>query len=194
VSSTTTPTPEAPARDGVTLLIDFHQRIRAELSTLAAIAADLVRHDADAILEAADLAEQIVSTFGREGRLHARDEEESLFPRLGARLVLEPDDEVEQALALAIEEHAHPDAIWLRVRAWLWQVRAPDGIVSIDQFAAEVRALAACYGPHLEREERILFPAAQRLLQPEERLVIAEEVDARRRAPGRPVWGDAFAP
>jgi len=112
---------------------------------------------------------------------HNADEEESLFPRLHSV----PHPEVRSALAdLARLEQEHGWAVPLHAEVdrlgqqWLFEAR-----LARDQaraFQSAVDKLESMYGPHIEFEDRVLFPLAARVLSPAQRTEIAQEMAKRR--------------
>ncbi len=87
--------------DLVDLLLDCHQRIR----TFTDLAARLAAAERPAAGEVRDAAARVHRYFSEALPLHARDEEESILPRLAGR-----DAEVDAALARMRAEHAEHGA------------------------------------------------------------------------------------
>jgi hypothetical protein len=101
--------------------------------------------------------------------LHAEDEDLSLAPRLSGA-----SREIDDTLALMSIEHRKIDLLLAElVPRWSQPTTPP-------LLAAGAAQLAALFAPHLDREERILFPAARRLLAPADLATLREELRARR--------------
>lgn len=172
-------TPGSPGRDALDDMLHHHARIRAQFAALRAIEADLRDRGTEALSDARALAEQVVAVFGREGQLHALDESESLFPRLRATLGY-GDDELAHALAHLEDDHRTPCEEWPVLRSWLWMLTVPDEPVGLSQIREGRVALEAHFIPHMELEERLVFPAARARLDPAALRAIAAECQDRR--------------
>ncbi len=119
--------------------------------------------------------------FRESAPKHTADEEESLFPRL--RSV--GDEELKTVLAKveALErDHREADTLHRRVdelgSAWL----AAEELSAVDfaQFRDAVTRLAEIYPQHIQVEDQVLFPAAERALSREQKAEIAAEMAGRR--------------
>lgn len=164
--------PRAP-HDVVDLLLECHERIRSftSLARRLAGAAALPRDDV------ADAASRVRRYFVEALPLHARDEEESIAPRLRGR---EPD--VDRELAEMEREHAEHGELLLRLITTCEALgRAPERQAELAPgLAVTAEALARHFEAHLDREERVLFPAIRRLLAPAEQEQIVDELRRRR--------------
>jgi iron-sulfur cluster repair protein YtfE (RIC family) len=166
--------PPAPG-DVVDALIDCHARIRE----FTALAARLAAADGAAPCEVRSAAEQVHRYFSVALPLHAEDEERSLLPRLSGR-----DAEVDRQLGEMRREHAeHGDAVGRVLLACSALAASPERLPEVaSSLAAAARDLARHFEPHLEREERVVFPAVRALLTPPEQDTIRAEMRARRGA------------
>jgi hemerythrin-like domain-containing protein len=163
------------------LLSDCHRRIEHFLETLAVV----TRQAAGGPLNPAQRAglEAAIAYFATAAPKHTADEEASLFPRLrqtrdaAATAALAVVERLERDHGEADAHHRAVDGL---VRRWL----ADDRLAAADAeaLAAHLAALAAIYGPHIAIEDRELFPAAARLLSPEDLRAIGGEMAARRAA------------
>jgi len=160
------------AADVVDLLLDCHERIRS----FTALAQRLARAPGTPPAEIADAATKVRRYFADALPLHARDEEESMVPRLRGRGA-----EVERELAEMQREHGEHEPLLARLVA-LCDALAADPArhaalaPELDQVAT---ALAGHFAAHLDREERVLFPAV-RALPEAERAAMVRELRARR--------------
>ncbi|HZZ84139.1 MAG TPA: hemerythrin domain-containing protein [Anaeromyxobacteraceae bacterium] len=159
--------------DLVDLLLDCHQRIR----TFTDLAARLAAAERPSAEEVRDAAARVHRYFSEALPLHARDEEESILPRLEGR---EP--EVDRALSRMRAEHAvhgEPVGAVLALCAALRDdpARHAELAPALGAAAGELRRH---FDGHLELEERVIFPAVRRLLDPDAEERARGELRARR--------------
>jgi hemerythrin-like domain-containing protein len=168
--------PRKPATpgDAVELLLECHARIRSFL--------DLARHLGGAQGAAdeavADAAFRVSRYFTLALPLHARDEEESVVPRLRGR-----DPAVDAELEAMVREHReHERPLRALVAACADLARDPS---RHDELAATVTRSAAeldsHFAAHLAREEAVIFPAIRRLLDQTADAAVVKEIRLRRR-------------
>jgi hemerythrin-like domain-containing protein len=115
------------------------------------------------------IARALAAWLACELPLHLRDEEESLYPRIGAACA---------ALPVLSEENRMTTALRAELRADLAQIAA--GHRPSGRFAAAAADFVAGYRRHLALEEREVMPAAGRALSSRDREVIHREMVARR--------------
>lgn len=157
--------------DPLAALLACHRRLEAQLATLGRIAVALRDADAARVAEAKAALAAPLAWFEGPGKLHALDEDGSLFPRLHdlpALSELELDHRTHEAIFLALRDCA---------RALQALPDAPAALV--EAFAAHATALGAAYADHLRREEAEVFPAAAEL-PPAELRAIGIEMRLRR--------------
>jgi hemerythrin-like domain-containing protein len=164
--------PAVPA-DAVELLLECHHRIRSFLG-LAGRLGEARSEGAEAVAEAAF---RVHRYFTLALPLHARDEEESIAPRLGGR---EPALDAE--LAAVVREHReHERPLAVLVEACARLARDPG---RHRELAAVVRRasgeLRSHFDVHLAREEQVIFPAARRLLDAAADAAVVKEIRLRR--------------
>lgn len=156
----------------IALLASCHTRIRRFLSLARAIA----ERELPAA-EAVEVAGQVVRYFRVAFPLHLEDEDRSFTPRLQGR-----DPEVDAALAQMGREHPVVDA-QLEPLVLVCEAVVREGQASAarrQQLAAHFPMLSDAFEAHLQLEEKVLFPAAIRLLTEAEQRVLREEMRARR--------------
>lgn len=112
---------------------------------------------------------------------HTADEEDSLFPRL--RSV--GDEELKTALEKveALErDHREADSLHKQVDelGTLWLDAEALPAADFAQFRDAVTRLAEIYPQHIQVEDQVLFPAAERALSPTQKAEIAKEMAGRR--------------
>lgn len=166
------------------LLSDCHRRIEHFLHVLSAIheqaAGGSLTPAARADLEAS------VTYFATAAPKHIADEEQSLFPRLrasgdtAAARVLDMVARLERDHDEADHYHGVVDTL---VRRWL--VRGHLEADEARELRERLMALRAIYQPHIEVEDRELFPTAARLLSASEIHEIGREMAARRLPPAK---------
>ena len=165
--------PPPTSADVVDALLDCHQRIRdfTSLALRLAGAQDAPEQ------EVRDAAAQVHRYFSVALPLHARDEEESILPRLEG---LDPD--VDHELAEMMREHAeHGDPTDRVLGACLILQREPGKLPEIGpSLAAAARDLQRHFEAHLAREERVIFPAIRARLDQPTQEAIHDEMRGRR--------------
>ncbi|HVP88254.1 MAG TPA: hemerythrin domain-containing protein [Casimicrobiaceae bacterium] len=140
-----------------------HGRIRNQCSTLLRLRSHVAANATDA---AASLAARgVIRYFDNAAPDHHADEEEDLFPALLEAMAGSDPVCIRELIDSLTTEHRELERLWTPVRAWLAAVEAcratlPD--------AGQVDPLVELYERHAIREERELFPMAQRLLGPPE--------------------------
>ena len=155
------------------LLLECHDRIRA----FTALAVRLADAAGAAPEEVADTAAKVARYFSTALPLHARDEEESLLPRLRGA-----DPAVDRELATMHAEHEDHGPLLARL------VSACEGIARDPRLLGELApglrevagALERHFAEHLRREEETIFPALARLDR-DARAEMVTELRARRR-------------
>lgn len=165
-----------PSEDVVDLLLECHARIRS----FSELAVRLGEAASPSPAEVADAAARVHRYFAEALPLHARDEEESLLPRLAGR-----DPGVDAALVTMHADHVGHGAVLDPVLALCAELAAaPERHAELaPALARAARLLGAHFEAHLASEEATVFPAIARLLPDEERRRIVAELRARR-APG----------
>jgi 3-hydroxyisobutyrate dehydrogenase len=129
-----------------------HRRLEERLDALANAPGD------------AEEEERFFAFLDRSIRRHEDDEEQSLFPRLQGSGELAP------VIASLHEEHRAQSERQKRLREAKGETEK----------ARVLGELAAGYRAHIEKEERVLFPAARRALDADATRSLAREMDARR--------------
>jgi hemerythrin-like domain-containing protein len=168
--------PSAPS-DAVDLLLECHARIRAFLA-LARRLGEAGAEPPDARTEA---AVRVHRYFGHALPLHARDEEESILPRLRGREPL-----VDHQLDVMVREHQeHQRALGMLVEACAELAARPERHAELAPVVLGATAdLEGQFRDHLAREEEVIFPAVRRLLDPPTDSAIVAEIRLRRQPGG----------
>ncbi|HEY5947880.1 MAG TPA: hemerythrin domain-containing protein [Kofleriaceae bacterium] len=162
------------ASDIVDLLLECHQRIRKFLSISRSLA---TTPDADPA-QTKDAAAQVRRYFAESLPMHVADEQEQVLPRL---VSASPD--IARALATMTEEHdTHAPLVEQLVAVCDRLVEDPRQAAAVSaELTQIVDKLTQELEPHLEAEERVIFPALRRLPseQRDEILVAMRERRAR---------------
>jgi iron-sulfur cluster repair protein YtfE (RIC family) len=159
----------------VDLLLACHGRIRTFIELAIAIGE---RPDASAD-DIADGSTRVQRYFSEALPLHVEDEEEGVLPRLHGRSPV-----VDAALDRMCEEHDQHEAPLRQLLALCASLRStPGDATARAALAGAGRQLLAALEPHLEAEERVIFPAIRALLTADEQREIVGELRARRQPP-----------
>ncbi len=166
----------AVAVDPVDLLQDCHGRIR-EFVAMARRIGEARDADPEAVREA---ARRVRRYFTEALPLHARDEEESVLPRLrGIDAALD-----RELAAMAREHREHEEPLGRLVAACRSLEDEPSRLEALRQaVTAPAAELEAHFAVHLAREETVIFPALRRLLAPADGAAVALEIRTRRTPP-----------
>lgn len=140
-------------------LAKTHRRIEEYLDLLERAAAAANRED----------LREVVDFFQHAATRHHEDEEQSLFPRLRAV------PELAAVLEALEREHAAHDEL----HGALADLVERDPLEP-ERLATTAKRIGDEYRAHIRHEEDDLFPAAERLLDPETRAEIGREMIARR--------------
>ena len=159
--------------DAVDLLLECHQRIRSFLD----LASRLGRAGSEPAEVVADAAGRVHRYFTLALPLHARDEEESIAPRLLGR-----ETAVDAEIATMIGEHRdHQAPLGDLVEACALLAGDPGRHPALAGAVARAAAeLTRHFGPHLAREEAVIFPAVRRLLDAGADAEMVREIRSRR--------------
>ena len=161
-----------PPEGLVTLFLECHGRIRA----FTEIALRLGEQEDVPPEEVVDASARCLRYFTEALPLHIADEEESLLPLLRGR-----EAAVDAALELMHAQHeAHEPLLAELVDALRERRGAPEATSARARLATAARRAQPELLLHLEHEERVLFPAARRLLTGAEEQAVLTELRARR--------------
>jgi len=154
-------------------MLDCHERIRGFLATAQRIS-QAQESPGD---EVADAAGRVRRYFTDALPLHAQDEDVSILPRLRGF-----DPEVDRALEEMRREHVDAEASLARLTGLCATIE--HNPASLADLGAALGGLATeledYFAGHLEREERIIFPAFRRAIDVETSKVVMKEIRARR--------------
>jgi hemerythrin-like domain-containing protein len=165
--------------DSVDLLLECHERIRSFLA-LARRIAEAGPADQEAVAEA---AASVRRYFTQALPLHAKDEEESILPRLRGK-----DPRVDAELEIMAREHAeHERPLGALLEACERLAGNPGRHAElVPAIATATEELERHFAIHLRREEEVIFPAVRRLLDRSSDSDIVTEIRARRGVVAQP--------
>lgn len=166
----------AVAEGPVGLLLECHGRIR-EFVLLALRLGEARGADPESIRDA---ARRVRRYFTEALPLHARDEEESVLPRLrGIDAALD-----RELAAMAREHREHEGPLGRLVATCRSLEEEPSRLEALRQaISAPAAELEAHFAVHLAREESVIFPALRRHLAPTDGEAVALEIRSRRAPP-----------
>lgn len=153
-----------------------HERLQAQLATLARLAAWLPEHGPDK--QARQAAVNVMRYFDIAAVKHHQDEEDDLFPVLRARADDARRAELGTLIDWILADHQRLFAGWARMRARLERIAAGE---HADLPPADVEEFADAYRRHIQREEGELLPIARGLLSEEDIAALSGTMTARRR-------------
>ncbi len=162
-----------PAEGIVGLLLDCHARIRS----FSDLAVRLGETRGASPAEIAEAAASVRRYFVEALPLHARDEEETVLPRLAGR-----DPVVDAALVAMHRDHlGHAELVDRVVALCADLSAAPERHLELAPALAEAgRLMRAHFEAHLASEEATIFPALARAVGTDEQRRMAEELRGRR--------------
>lgn len=148
------PSPGASFDQPFEMLAACHERVQRSLDLLRRLQDHLARHGADA--QAREAARDVMRYFDIAAPKHHDDEERHVFPAL-----LAADAKRHTALVQRLlEDHQRMGTVWPHARAALQAVA--DGQWTGEAAALQAwAAFADLYGPHIEAEEALAYPAAR---------------------------------
>ena len=172
---------EAPAGydDPIGMLLGCHRRIEKKLATLKALSIHVARKGVDA--EASGAAQAVLRYFNAAAAHHHADEENDLMPLL-ARRISDPLDRARiEAMEARIEEdHREAERLWAGLRKPLEGIA--DGLTRTIA-ETDVQAFIALYRKHIEAEEGLIVPLAQRWMTADDLRSLGRAMATRRGAP-----------
>ena len=163
---------EAVAEQPLEHLVACHRRILHRLEVLEKIGGALASDPASALAA----LRNTLRFFDVTARLHTEDEEQSVFPRMRARLSAE-----ELAYVDSLEsEHREKEAVFAELKTVAGQLDGgvtPELISRYNELAAR---LCALYRSHIASEDDVLVRVGRRVLTGNELHSIRQEMRARR--------------
>lgn len=164
------------------LLLECHERIRRYIGLAASIGKNQPLHPSriggsPCDEEVAAACAEVERYFTEALPLHARDEDESLLPRLRG---FSP--EVDEALrSMEAEHRAHEPEVAALVEAVAEVRLAPSDWDARARLRDVVDRLEPALERHLAAEEARLLPALDQALSPRDQATVIDEIRARRR-------------
>lgn len=169
--------PVAPGMETpLEMLEACHERLQAQLGTLARLAAWLPGHGADT--QARQAASNVMRYFDLAAVNHHMDEEDDLFPVLRARAGERERDALNALIDGLLADHQEMFAAWAAMRAVLEPISRGE---AAELTPEAVEDFAARYRRHIEREEGDLLAFARVLLTEADLAHMSATMTARRR-------------
>jgi hemerythrin-like domain-containing protein len=169
--------PDSGFDDPIGMLIDCHRRIERFLHVLCVVA-NRARNRALTDEEAAAV-QSALQYFSAGGLRHTADEEDFLFPRLRVSSATDPVAELgrlESDHRQANELHAMVDTSYSE---WIAAGHlSPEDELRLRSGTEQLKHL---YQEHIQVEEKIVFPRAAEMLNPQAIAAMGQEFHARRR-------------
>lgn len=153
-----------------------HERLQAQLATLARLAAWLPEHGADR--QAQQAAVNVMRYFDVAAVKHHQDEEDDLFPTLRDRVDDARRAELGALIDWILADHQKLFAAWAQMRVRLERIAGGE---SADLTPEGVEQFADAYRRHIAREEGELLPIARTLLGEQDIVALSGTMTARRR-------------
>ena len=179
--------PQEIGQDPHARLVFAHNELRAHLHALLRVSRLMLLGKGDFAL-APNIA-RALRFLAVDVQLHARDEEESLLPRLRAKLK-DPQSHFAYLLEHIEKDHLELAALHrdFDLAARKLSARLPfEGVAKRGQLEPELKnyrehlaKLMAIYDSHMKVEERDVFPSLAVVFTPRERADMAAEMDERR--------------
>lgn len=159
----------------VDVLKHCHGRIRKQLNTLQKLILHLPV--AGLTADAQQAARAVLRYFDNAAPNHHADEEQDLLPML--QTIASGDDAVllKKVAAEIVSEHQAMDAIWQTIGMQLREIAAGK---AAELSAVEVRILIERYTAHMEKEEAVVMPMAQRLFSTDQMTQLGNAMRIRR--------------
>ena len=154
------------------MLAACHERVERMLTLLARLLQHLPSHGCDD--QAVQAARDVMRYFDVAAPLHHQDEELHLFPLLLASA----DASVCEVVRGLQQDHRDMEAGWARARAVLQAV--VDGRAPGDEDVVALQQFAGLYPPHIQREDSVVYPAAQLALSAPALQAMSEDMMRRR--------------
>lgn len=160
------------------MLSDCHRRIESFLAALLRLALERKGQRLDNSARAS--LENALEYFRHSAPRHTADEEESQFPRMreceGSADALRAIEALHADHVIADRAHAEVDALGTK-----WLHDGELGETDAERLSELLESLAKLYAHHIDVEDHMVFPAAARMLPPEQVIAIGKEMASRRR-------------
>ncbi len=170
--------PEAGFDEPFDMLAACHERVQRIISLTHRLCDQLAQNGWDDT--AAQAATDVMRYFDQAAPLHHQDEELHVFPLLLAA----PDaDGLHAAVRRLQHDHLTMHTQWTDARKVLQRIQQATGTAWQPLAAQEskrLKAFAAQYAAHIELEEQLVYPAAQRQLSAPARQHMGQDMMGRR--------------
>jgi hemerythrin-like domain-containing protein len=172
--SSLTAAPAATFEQPFEMLTACHERVDRMLRLLERLRGHLAKNGADA--DARKAAQDVMRYFDQAAPQHHHDEELHVFPPL----VAQGDPQAMALVCRLQQDHLQMEQRWGKAREVLAAIAAGElGSPSPDQDAA-LDVFAGIYAGHIEAEEQLAYPAAEKLLDERAIAAMGQEMMKRR--------------
>jgi len=172
------PRPAPGLDEPLEMLAACHERMRAQLATLARLARWLPEHGVDE--QAAQAASAVMRYFDLAAVNHHLDEEEDLLPAMLELIPFAEEECLQRRIKRILREHVELAAHWARLRASLMEISEGREAALSEE---DIECFAEAYGAHIRFEEEEVLPLAERLLGLDMLEQISSHMIERRRTP-----------
>jgi hemerythrin-like domain-containing protein len=172
--SSLTAAPAATFEQPFEMLTACHERVDRMLRLLGRLREHLAKHGADP--DARQAAQDVMRYFDQAAPQHHHDEELHVFPPL----VAQGDPQTMALVCRLQQDHLQMEQRWAQARQVLAAIAAGElDSLSPDQGAA-LDVFAGIYAGHIEAEEQLAYPAAEKLLDERAIATMGQEMMKRR--------------
>jgi len=176
------PRTAASINDPLQHLVDCHDRIEERLQTLERLLPHLTSATESTSREARDALKNSLEFLETMGAIHTRDEEDSLFPRLLARVGKE-DPTVVELTTMLESQHREKEEVFRKLLdhvLTLPTAPAPPSADQLRRLEGLVAHLTDLYRPHIMVENQRLIPLSRDFLLESDLIQMQEEMRNRR--------------
>lgn len=166
--------PAATFEQPFDMLAACHERVDRMLALLRRLRDHMAKHGADA--DARKAAQDVMRYFDQAAPQHHRDEELHVFPPLLAQ----GDPETMALVRRLQQDHLQMESRWGKAREALAAIAAGELDALAPQHESTLDLFAEIYAGHIEAEEQLAYPAAEKLLDPAAIAAMGEEMMRRR--------------
>jgi len=156
------------------MLTACHERVDRMLRLLARLREHLAKHGADA--DARKAAQDVMRYFDQAAPQHHHDEELHVFPPL----VAQGDPQTTALVCRLQQDHLQMEQRWAQAREVLAAIASGDLDAPSSGQDAVLDAFAGIYAGHIEAEEQLAYPAAEKLLDERAITAMGQEMMKRR--------------
>jgi len=156
--SSLTAAPAATFEQPFEMLAACHERVDRMLKLLQRLREHMAGHGADA--DARKAAQDVMRYFDQAAPQHHQDEELHVFPPL----VAQGDPQTLALVCRLQQDHLQMESRWAKAREVLAAIAAGELDALTAEHEAAMGVFAGLYAGHIEAEEQLAYPVAEKLL------------------------------